>query len=205
MNAKFETFFVKALYDAKIEELVSTYQEKHFSVKKHVKMDDVEFDVIVKQGEKTMVFEIRLLPLSPTDMTEIDKYHKKAKTLGYDFRLITIAKPKKSTIAINWLDKALLEYFVAHPENTGTTMTALVDYQELETAIQSIEIIGSEALVHLDGNLSVNFQYPTEAQTKNDKQSFISDMLSFQGKLALNLSEHKINRADLKMDNLMLV
>jgi len=192
MNAKFESFFVKALYDAKLDEIVNTYEEKHFSVKKHVKIDDVEFDVIVKQGEKTMVFEIRLLPLSSTDMTEIDKYHKKTKALDYDFRLITIAKPKKSTIAINWLDKALLEYFAAQKENMGTTMTALVDYQELETAIQSIEITGSEARVCLDGNLSV---------MDHSGHSPISEMLPFQGNLSLNLSEHKIKDADLKVDN----
>jgi hypothetical protein len=201
MNAKFETFFVKALYDAKIEEIVKTYQEKLFSVKTHVKIDEVEFDVLVKQGEKTIVFEIRVLPLSPTDMTEIEKSHKKAKALNYDFRLITIAKPKKSTIVINWLDEALLDYFSAQ-ENTKRIIPSPVDYQGIETAIQSIEIMDSEALVHLDGNLSINCQYPLEAQTEEYKPELISDRLSFQGKLSLNLSEHKINKADLKMDQL---
>ncbi len=198
MNAKFETFFVKALYEAKIEEFVNTYREKHFSAKKHVQIDDMEFDVVVEQAKKNIAFEIRVLPLSRTEMNELDKYHEKAKALSYDFRLITIAKPKKSSIAINWLDKALLEYFAAHPENTGTTMTIpAVNCQEMETAIESIEITGSEALVHLDGNLSINFQYPSSAQTENDKHAIL-DMLSFQGRLSLNLSEHKINQADLK-------
>ena len=203
MNAKFETFFVKALYDAKIEEIVSTYRDKHFIVNTHVKIDEMEFDAIVKQGEKTIAFEIRLLPLSSTDIAEIDKYHEKAKALGYDFRLITIAKPKRSTIAINWLDKALLEYFAADPKKTGIPVTTPIDYQEIETAIQSIEITDSEALVYLDGNLSVDFQSPSAIQIENNKPTLISDMLSFRGKLTLNLSEHKIKQADLKMDNLM--
>jgi hypothetical protein len=92
MNAKFETFFVKALYEAKINELVNTYREKYFSAKKHVQMGDVEFDVVVEQAKKNIAFEIRVLPLSRTEMSEIDKCHKKAKALGYDFRLITQAE-----------------------------------------------------------------------------------------------------------------
>jgi len=71
-----------------------------------------------------------VLPISNTELSEIDKYHKKAKALGYDFRLITIAKPKKSTIEIAWLEKALLKYFAVHP--IGSTQ-----YQDIEAAIRS--------------------------------------------------------------------
>jgi 3-deoxy-D-arabino-heptulosonate 7-phosphate (DAHP) synthase len=137
MNAKFETFFVKALYDAKVEELVNTYREKHFSVEKQLRIEDVEFDVVVRQNGKNIVFLVRVLPLSSTEMSEIDKHHKKAKALGYDFRLITVAKPKKSTIEIAWLDKALLEYFATHPQNTGVAYATAVDYQDIETALFS--------------------------------------------------------------------
>jgi hypothetical protein len=178
MNAKFETFFVKALSSAKIEELINTYRKKHFSAKKHVQMGDVEFDVVVKQGDKNIAFEIRVLPISQPELSEIDKYHKKAKALGYDFRLITVAKPKKSTIEIAWLEKALLKYFADHPIDTGSIG---VDYQDIETAIQSISITGSQARVYLDGNLSVR---------EHSGHNLISEILPFQGKLSLNLSEH---------------
>jgi hypothetical protein len=191
MNAKFETFFVKALHEAKIEELINTYREKYFSAKKHVQMGDVEFDVVVEQDIKTIAFEIRVLPLSRTEISEIDKYHETAKALGYEFRLITIAKPKKSTIEIAWLEKALLKYFASHPINYNGSIATPVDYQDIETAIQSISITGSEACVCLDGNLSV---------MANSGHS-PSEMLPFQGNLSLNLSEHKIKDAYLKVDD----
>jgi hypothetical protein len=201
MNAKSETFFIKALHDAKTEELIKAYQEKHFSANKQVKIDDVEFDVVVTQGDKTIVFEIRVLPLSPTEMSEIDQCHHKAKALGYDFRLITIAKPKKSTIEITWLEPALLEYLATHPQDIGATYARSIDYQSLETAIQSIEITDSQALVGLDGNLSVNLMSNAVDAMTNDKPAYISEMLPFQGKLSLNLSEHKIKKAFLTVDN----
>jgi len=182
MNAKFETFFVKALYEAKIDKLVNTYSSKQFSANKQVQIGDVAFDVVVEQGEKQIAFEIRVLPLSRAEMTEIDKSHQKAKALGYDFRLITIAKPKKSTIEIAWLEKALLKYFAAHPIDSTGSIGTQIDYQDIETAIQSISIIGSEARVCLEGNLSV---------MDRSGQSLISEMLPFQGNLSLNLSEHK--------------
>lgn len=199
MNAKFETFFLKALYDAKIEEIVNSYREKHFYAKKKVIIDDVEFDVIVKQGDKIIAFEIRVLPLSLIEMSEIDKYHEKAKALGYDFRLITIAKPKKSTIEIAWLEKALLEYFAIHPINPISSIAVPVNYNDIETAIQSIQITDSEARVCLDGNLSVSIHY--DEKMENDEHTLISEMLPFQGKLSLSLSEHKIKDAFLTVDN----
>ncbi|RKZ71226.1 MAG: hypothetical protein DRR19_32690 [Candidatus Parabeggiatoa sp. nov. 1] len=201
MNTQFETFFVKALYDAKIEELVNTYQEKDFVANKHVKMDEVEFDVIVKQGEKTIAFEIRVLPLSRTEMSDIDKHHEKAKALGYDFRLITIAKPKKSSIEIAWLDKALLEYVANHPIALPQSIVTPLDYQEIETDLKSIQITDSEARVSLNGNLSVHLQYRSDKEREDNEQTFISEKLPFQGKLSLNLSEHQINEAFLSVDN----
>ena len=201
MNNQFETFFVKALSEAKIDELVNTYQQKDFVAKKHVKIDDVEFDVIVKQRKKTIAFEIRLLPLSRTEMSDIDKLHQKAKALGYDFRLITIAKPKKSTIEIAWLDKALLEYFANHPIAMPQSIVTPLDYQQIETDLKSIQITDSEACVSLNGNISVHLQYCSDKQREENEQTFISETLPFQGKLSLNLSEHQINEAFLTVDN----
>ena len=111
--------------------------------------------------------------------------------MGYDFRLITVAKPKKSTIEIAWLEKALLKYFASHPIDYNGSMATQVDYQDIETAIQSISITGSEARVCLDGNLSV----------KDNEGHSSSEMLPFQGNLSLNLSEHQIKNVDLKVDN----
>jgi hypothetical protein len=55
--------------------------------------------------------------------------------------------------------------------------------------------------VSLDGNLSVNFQSHYNEEKENDDHTYISEILPFQGKLSLNLSEHKIKDAVLKVDN----
>jgi hypothetical protein len=101
-------------------------------------------------------------------------------------------KPKKSTIEIAWLEKALLKYFASHPIDYNASIATQVDYQDIETAIQSIAISGSEARVCLDGNLSVK---------DHSGHNLISETLPFQGNLSLNLSEHKIKDADLKVDD----
>jgi hypothetical protein len=203
MNTQFETFFVKALSEAKIDELVNTYREQGFMANKQVKIDDIEFDVIVEQPQKTIAFEIRVLPLSSTEMSDIDKHHQKAKALGYDFRLITIAKPKKSTIEIAWLDNALLKYVINHPIAIAMpqSIAAPLDYQQIETELKSIQITDSEARVSLNGNLSVHFQSHSDKDKQDNEQTVISEKLPFQGKLSLNLSEHQINDASLTVDN----
>jgi hypothetical protein len=57
-NKQFESYFLKALYNAKIEQIIQTYKNKVFSCFTHVKKDDVQFDVIVENHEKAIAFEI---------------------------------------------------------------------------------------------------------------------------------------------------
>jgi hypothetical protein len=63
------------------------------------------------------------------------------------------------------------------------------DYKTNSGYLESLT--GSEARVCLDGNLSV----------RDNEGHSPSEMLPFQGNLSLNLSEHKIKDADLKVDD----
>jgi hypothetical protein len=53
----------------------------------------------------------------------------------------------------------------------------------------------------LDGNLSVNLKSSSVDALKNDKHAYIYEMLPFQGKLSLKISEHKIKDAFLTVNN----
>ena len=55
MNKQFETYFLKALYNAKVEQITQTYQEKGFSCQTNVKMDEVQFDVIAENSDKASI------------------------------------------------------------------------------------------------------------------------------------------------------
>jgi len=53
MNKKFENYFIKALHNAKIEEIREFYRKINgFSVRKNYKMGDIIYDVFV-QNQKS--------------------------------------------------------------------------------------------------------------------------------------------------------
>jgi len=192
MNKQFENYFLKALYNAKVEQITQTYQEKGFSCQTHVNMDNVQFDVIAKNHEKAIAFEIQVAPAQAMPK-EVEKRHEKAKALGYNFRVITINKPTNPVIAINWLNQALFNYLENNPPAIIRAQTYPIHYEQVKTEIQAIEITELDTLVHVEGGLYVNFQY--------EEDRLISETFPFEGDISLNLFEKSIKQAKLNIDD----
>jgi hypothetical protein len=56
-------------------------------------------------------FEIQVAPNHQDELKNVEKQHEKAKSLGYNFRVVTINKPINPANAIGWLNQALSNYF----------------------------------------------------------------------------------------------
>jgi hypothetical protein len=193
MNKQFENYFLKALYNAKVEQIVQSYQEKGFSCQTHVKIDDVQFDLIAKNNEKTIAFDIQIAAATQAMLKDVKKRHKKAKDLGYNYRVITINKPTNPAININWLNQALFNYLENNPPKIIRSQTDLIHYEQVKTEIQSIEINELDTLVHVEGGIYIDFQ------CKEDR--LISETLPFEGDISLNLLEKSIKHANLNIDD----
>ena len=192
MNKQFENYFLKALYNAKVEQITQSYQEKGFSCQTHVNMDDVQFDVIAENPEKAIAFDIQVAPTQVMPK-EVEKRHEKAKALGYNFRVITINKPTNPVIAINWLNQALFNYLENNPPEFIQSQVYPVHYEQVKTEIQSIQINELETLVHVEGGIYVDFQC--------EEDRFFSETLPFEGDISLNLFEKSIKQAKLNIDD----
>jgi hypothetical protein len=192
MNKQFENYFLKALYNAKVEQITQTYQEKGFSCQTLVKRDDVQFDVIAENHEKAIAFEIQVAPAQAM-LKDVEKRHEKAKALGYNFRVITINKPTNPVIAINWLNQALSNYLENNPPEIIQSQTHPVHYEQVKTEIQSIEINELDTLVHVEGGIYIDFQC--------EEDRLISETLPFEGDISLNLFEKSIKQAKLNIDD----
>ena len=132
MNKQFENYFLQALYDAKVKQITQTYQEKGFSCKTQVKIDEIQFDVIAKNDKKIIAFEIQVAPSQATQKN-VEKRHEKAKALGYNFRVITINKPTNPVIAINWLNQALFNYIENNPPEILSLQAYSVHYEQVKS------------------------------------------------------------------------
>jgi hypothetical protein len=192
MNKQFENYFLQALYDAKVKQITQTYQEKGFSCQTQVKIDEIQFDVIAKKDEKTIAFEIQVLP-SQARLKDVEKLHEKAKALGYNFRVITINKPTNPVIAINWLNQALFNYIENNPPEIPSSQAYPVHYEEVKSEIQSIEINDLDTVVYVEGGIYVDFQ--------SEENRLISETLPFEGDISLNLFDKSVKHAKLNIEN----
>jgi hypothetical protein len=196
MNKKFENYFIKALHNAKIEEIRDNYRKKDgFSVRKNSKIGDITCDVFVQNQEKSVIFDITLLPLSVDEKERIKKLQAKAKALGYGFRVVAINKPVNPTIAIGWLNQALLNYLVKNPPPVIQSKAYQTHYEQVKSEIQSLEINDLEALVHVEGGIYVDFK----CETAEDR--LISETFPFEAEISLNLVEKQIKHAKLNIDD----
>ncbi len=196
MNKKFENYFIKALHNAKIEEIKDTYRKKEgFSVRKNYKLGDLICDVFVQNQEKSVIFDITVLPISSDEKERIKKLQAKAKVLGYDFRVVAINKPVNPTIAIGWLNQALLNYLVKNPPSRIQSKADQTHYEQVKSQIQSIEINELDAVVHVEGGIDVDLK------CKTGEDRLISETFPFEGQILLNLLEKEIKHAKLNIDD----
>jgi hypothetical protein len=192
MNKQFENYFLKALYNAKVEQITQTYREKGFSCQTNVNIDDVQFDVIAENHEKAIAFEIQVAPVQAI-LKDVEKRHEKAKALGYNFRMIKINKPTNPVIAINWLNQALFNYLENNPPSIIRSQAYPAHCEQVKTEIQSIEINELDTLVHVEGGIYVDFQC--------SEDRLISETFPFEGDISLNLLEKSIKHAKLNIDD----
>src|SRR6266536_1394907 len=114
MSTQAENYFIKALHNAKIEQLADNYKQKGFIVDE--KAGDHKFDLVLRNDttNRVIAFEIETLPLSQDAFQQIQELKDQAKALGYEFRLVTISRPKKPDVEINWFNEALLNYLLSN-------------------------------------------------------------------------------------------
>ncbi len=196
MIQHFDNYFFKAVHRAKIEQLIETYSETGFEEENGT--NGKTFDLLLrhKTNQKRIAFQVTIHPISKEESAEIDQAESVAKEKGYDFHLVTIVKPRAPTIEIEWLKEKLLAYLSANilVDIKSKIEATSITIQELSLFVVSIDIVGQEAQVQVEGTLEA---YAWYGSTDAGEEIF-----PFTADLTLNLAEQTIVKvADLKVDN----
>jgi hypothetical protein len=192
-------YLTQAIHNAKISELTDFYRAKNYQVIKKPKVENMVFDLLVKKGEKQIIFEVKTAPLTTTTKENILRQQKLAKEQGLDFRLIMVSRPKSPSIDIEWLHDELLNELTAIQEEIDHLATH-VDVDDIEFEYQSIHISNSVAEVEVSGVLYLALQYGSNSDVKNDMGETIEDSLDFSATLSLDMSHSKILNVDWNFD-----
>lgn len=132
----------------------------------------------------------------------IEQLRTNAKELGYEFRLVTISPPTEYSIKIDWLDNAILDYIIHEEQPSDITEKAThVNYEGVSTDIEAIEIRDNIATVKANGSISVELQYGSDSDQRNDMGLIIPTDFFFEGNFTLNVADKSIIEASIKIDN----
>ncbi|RKZ90812.1 MAG: hypothetical protein DRR19_09005 [Candidatus Parabeggiatoa sp. nov. 1] len=201
-NGEFESYFTKALYDAKVEELSDKYKTQNFSVQKNVRVNGVKFDLIAERDNSVIAFEVHTVPVSITTNKRTTKRHEIAKSLGYKFRIVMVAQPKRIDVKIAWLKDVLLEHFISKQQHLIDKFAADADYEEIdEIVFHSIHLSVHTAQVNISGNIVVSFQYGSKEAVEQGDGLLMDDTVIFDADLLLNLNDHRIESAKITLDD----
>lgn len=203
MQKRFENYFVKALHDAKIQELTESYSKRGFKADKNVPIGNQEVDLLLRHPteNKTLVFEVKILPLDREGVDGIEYLRKKLEELGYEFRLVTVARPTEYKIEIDWFAEAVSVYIANNPPQDIEREATHVYYEEVSADIESIIINGTEAQVRATGTISVELQFGSDSDLDKDIGLVISDGFPFEGEFELDLSDKTIISASIAIDD----
>jgi len=194
-------YLTQAIHNAKISELEDFYRKKNYQVIKKHKVEDMVFDLLVKKGDRQIIFNVKTASLTTTAKESILKQQKLAKEKGLDFRLVTVSRPKSPSIDIEWLHDELLNKLMTIPGELNNLATH-VSVDDVEFEYQSIHISNSEteveASVEVSGVLYLELQYGSHSDVKNEMGEVIEDRLDFSASLLLDMLDSKIISVDWK-------
>lgn len=203
MDRRFENYFIKALHDAKVEELAETYAQKGFVTRKDFRINGQQVDLWVhdESTHKATVFEIKLLPLTQETLDQIQHLKHYVEERGHAFRLVTIARPARYDIEIDWFYDQLLAYIIENPPPTIEEKATHVVYKEVEVDVESIMIEGTAATIHAVGAISVNLQYGSDVDVASDEGLVLSQVFPFEGSFCLDVANQSITQAEIHIDD----
>lgn len=202
MNEHFESYFNKALQDAKISELIDNYTKRGFVVQKTQPENHDNYDLVLRNEAKrqTVAFEVKLLPLDNESKDAIERLRQQAQNMGYEFHLVTIARPTRYSIDIEWLDSALIEYLINNPIEDIGELATHTHYENVETHVEALTIAEDTAIARVHGTIDVELQYGSNSDLANDIGMAASHSFPFEGELELDVTTQSINTADLHVD-----
>lgn len=202
MDSHFENYFVKALHDAKINELVETYAKRSYTAKETPPMASEQFDLVLEdpQKNKTIAFEVKLLPIDNEKTQQINTLKQRALENGYEFRLVTIAKPSRYEIEIEWLEQALLQYLMEEPLHEIDELATHVRYESVDVSVDSLRVSEQTAVAKVHGSLTAELQYGSSGDIASDMGLTTSYAFNFTGDLDLDVGHQTVNHANVSID-----
>ncbi len=189
MSATMETdYLIKALYNAKIEELTHSYRAKGFAPDDRLAKEG-DFDLVLRNEKtgKAVAFAINRTMLDENGVSSALKLAEKAKEANYDFRIVTFHPPTKPEIKIDWFDKALFQYLWDNPPD-DLSPGPPVRCEGVKTEVDSIKMIGKKAFVKVFGTIGVSLYF--------DGEEF-PDSFPFEGDFELDLENESVVDAKL--------
>ncbi len=201
MHASFPEYVVKAVEQAKVQELTDKYAAQGYEVQRNGS-GAATFDLVMKHVATghVVAFEVAVAPISDDDLARIERARQAAKEFGYSFRMITIVRPATPRIELDWLQDRFLEYLLEHvPEELKekATHVRIVDAGILVT---SIEIAEHRAEVLAGGSIGVEQQYGSDSDVAGDVGLVVNEEFPFTAELSLDLATQSILAAHIDID-----
>lgn len=196
-------YLADALHEAKISALLEQYRQKGYSLYQKAISENKDFDLVLrnKKTGRVIVFEVKTLPLSKEARSQITQLKRKSDKLGYEFRLITIARPAKYSIEIEWFDTELLNYIIEDPPSKLDNKATHVRIEYVETEIKSIRITDVKAFVKATGSIDVELQYGSDSDLDKGEGLVDNDSFPFEGDFELDLAKKLILQANIIVDD----
>jgi hypothetical protein len=192
-------YLTQAIHHAKIHELEEFYRNKSYQVVQKPIVEGMGFDLLVKKGDKQIIFDVKTTPLTTTAKESILRQRQLAKEKGLDFRLVTVSRPKSPSIEIEWLHDELLNELTTLPKELSHLATH-VCVTDVEFEYQSIHFSKTVAEVKVSGILYLELQDTLTSEVGSGLGEIIEDSMDFAARLLLDMAHSKIINADWTFD-----
>ncbi|MES0337997.1 MAG: hypothetical protein SFH39_16775 [Candidatus Magnetobacterium sp. LHC-1] len=189
-----EEFVLKHLRDIVVDQLSDEYRKKGYEVYKKYPIGKYKADLFVKNDMESIVFEVKSGTLTPDRRGKFKTLSEYVKSKeNRKLSLVFAAPPKEKKIKIENLGDILAEVFLNEMPGELSSLSTSTSFAEVSNIEVdnidinkdgSIEVIGT-------GVVSVELQYGSCSDVKNDMGYTINEYFSFKFTVVLKFVKNK--------------
>jgi hypothetical protein len=183
-----ERILIKYYEQATIEQLMFDYRQNGYEVFPNHQIDKFCFDLVAKKDDETIVFELKAGEWISDKRLAIQQLRNFAlHKMGAKFKLVLVNLPKEPELEIEDIESKFPDVLADHFINEFYRMATHFQVDDVsDINFTEVHVRKSELEIKGSGIVSVNFQYGSDSDYKEDNGLRWSDSFDFVFHLLLN-------------------
>lgn len=188
---------------AAVEQLVQQYSLEGYEILHQKEIDGIQTDLIVKKGDETIIFEVKAGDWNFQRRNQIKKLRNfVVHNMNAKFKLVLVEIPQEPEIIVTQIENLIPDLLIEKFNNEFDRLaTHYSIYETSDINYRKLLIDDDEIMVQGTGMVTLELQYGSDRDVKDDMGLISYQSFAFSFSLKLNVDYEVVDILELEIDD----